>query len=186
MDLNGENPVEIASNEATLGEPEFTPDGTHVIYYGVDANEMCSTWKVPVMGGEPVKLSGDADACRPEVSFDGRWLLYVTGFGRSDSPYRLGVQSLDGSEAPQIMDLPDVTLRRMFTFSADGSSILYLKREKEADNVWSQPLDLSPPTRLTNFDSDRIYAFDVAPSGAMILSRGHESTDAVLITGLTK
>lgn len=186
MDINGENAVQLANNEATLGEPEFTPDGNHVIYYGVDANEMCSAWQVPVMGGTPVKLTGDADACRPEISADGRSLVYITGFGRPDSPYRLAVHPIDGSEGPRVMDLPDVAGKRIFTFSADGSAILYLKREKEADNIWSQPLDLSPPVRLTNFDSDRIYAFDVSPTGELLLSRGHESTDAVLITGVTK
>jgi eukaryotic-like serine/threonine-protein kinase len=186
MDINGENAVQLANNEATLGEPEFTPDGAHIIYYGVDADEMCSVWQVPVMGGMPVKLTGDADACRPEISGDGRSLVYFTGFGRPDSPYRLAVHPIDGSEGPRIMDLPDVAGKRVFTFSADGSAILYLKREKDADNIWSQPLDLSPPVRLTNFDSDRIYAFDVSPTGELLLSRGHESTDAVLITGLTK
>jgi len=43
------------------------------------------------------------------------------------------------------------------------------------------PLDGKPPKKLTAFDTDRIYAFGVAPDGRMAMSRGDYLSDVVHI-----
>jgi tricorn protease-like protein len=56
---------------------------------------------------------------------------------------------------------------------------MYALYEKGVGNIWSMPLDGKRPKKLTAFDADEIYAFDVAPDGRMAMSRGDEVSDIV-------
>jgi hypothetical protein len=47
--------------------------------------------------------------------------------------------------------------------------------------IWSVPIDGKPSKKVTNFDSDQIFAFDVSPDGRLVLSRCKHVTDVVLI-----
>ena len=68
-----------------------------------------------------------------------------------------------------------------WAWSSDGKAIMYAQNEKGVGNIWSMPLDGERPKKLTAFDTDRIYAFDVAPDGRLAMSRGDYVTDVVHI-----
>ena len=52
-----------------------------------------------------------------------------------------------------------------------------------AVNVWRYPLDGTPPRQLTAFTSGRILGFAWSRDGrTLVMSRGSESADVVLIT----
>ena len=46
-----------------------------------------------------------------------------------------------------------------FLFAHDGKGVAYPIRDKDADNLWLQPLDGSPGKQITNFKSERIVDF---------------------------
>ncbi len=49
-------------------------------------------------------------------------------------------------------------------------------------NIWSQPLDGGAPKQLTDFKTDRIFAFDWSRDGKQLaVSRGTVTSDVVLI-----
>jgi Tol biopolymer transport system component len=49
-------------------------------------------------------------------------------------------------------------------------------------NLWSQPLDGGKPSQITNFTTELINEFAIAPDGKHIaLSRGHSTLDVVLV-----
>lgn len=53
----------------------------------------------------------------------------------------------------------------------------------EEDNIWSQSLDGGAPKQLTDFKTDRIFAFDLSRDGKqLVLTRGAISNDVVLIS----
>jgi len=56
-----------------------------------------------------------------------------------------------------------------------GMGIVY-----KAD-IWSVSLDGKAPRKLTTFDSDRTFAFDVSPESRLVISRGSFVRDVVLI-----
>jgi hypothetical protein len=49
------------------------------------------------------------------------------------------------------------------------------------DNIWEQPVTGGPPKPMTHFTSDKIFSFDWSRDGRLALSRGTDTTDAVLI-----
>jgi Tol biopolymer transport system component len=67
-------------------------------------------------------------------------------------------------------------------FLPDGKAVAYPFRDKDADNLWLQPLDGSPGKQLTNFKSERIADFHWSFDGKQLgLIRGHTDSDVVLI-----
>ena len=63
----------------------------------------------------------------------------------------------------------------------DGRSIAYLDNASGILNVWSQPLDGSPPKQLTNFKSEFITSFSIAGDGKIAAYRVSATRDVVLI-----
>lgn len=184
MDANGDNQTLLAATSGLHTRLRFTPDGKWVVYEAISDTEECSLWRVPTEGGEPERLLNGVETCRPALSPDGNWVLFYSGSGHLNEPIRLMVSPIDGSQPPRQIDAPDIAKRRLYDWSADGTSIIYATRISDVDNFWRQPLDGGTPVRLTNFDSDWVYWFGISrTTGKIVASRGTESTDAVLIEG---
>ena len=64
-----------------------------------------------------------------------------------------------------------------------GDALTYFREVNGVGNLWTQPLDGSPPRQITNFTSLQIFSYDWTPDGKQLaLSRGQETSDVVLIT----
>ena len=117
----------------------------------------------------------------PSLSLDGRNLLFFTPVGAGD-PYKWAAIIPTNGGDPKKLKMPvpasDVS---QFKWAADGKSILYARRENGVGNIWSVPIDGKAPRKITNFDSERIFAFDVSPDNRLVISRGHMVSDVVLI-----
>ena len=62
-------------------------------------------------------------------------------------------------------------------WSPDGKSFLYSKFENGVANIWSAPIEgKATHKKVTNFQSDRIFAFDVSPDNRLVISRGAWAT----------
>jgi eukaryotic-like serine/threonine-protein kinase len=72
-------------------------------------------------------------------------------------------------------------------FTHDGKAVVYPFRDKDADNLWLQPLDGSPGKQVTNFKSEFIadlrWSFD---GSKLAMLRGHTDSDVVLIRASEK
>lgn len=68
-----------------------------------------------------------------------------------------------------------------FTWAADGKAVLYARNKNGVGNIWSMPLEGKSPKKLTNFESDVIWAFGVSPDKRLAISRGNFLMDAILI-----
>jgi hypothetical protein len=67
-------------------------------------------------------------------------------------------------------------------FTHDGKAVVYPFRDKEADNLWLQPLDGSPGKQITNFKSEQILDFHWSFDGSKLgMVRGHPDSDVVLL-----
>ena len=71
MDASGANQVRLTygSDEQF---PHCSPDGDWVVYQGL-VDGVAAVWKVPIDGGECVRLAG-SNSMWPSVSSDGRWV----------------------------------------------------------------------------------------------------------------
>ncbi|MGA8616981.1 MAG: hypothetical protein WB660_00460 [Candidatus Sulfotelmatobacter sp.] len=53
------------------------------------------------------------------------------------------------------------------------------------DNIWSQPIAGGTPKKITHFNSEQIWSFDLSRDGKrLVMRRGTTQEDAVLIRDL--
>jgi Tol biopolymer transport system component len=72
---------------------------------------------------------------------------------------------------------------RNIRWSPDGKALIFIESKNRVDNLWMQPIDGGPARQLTNFESDRIFRFDVSrDGGAFSFARGSEDSDVVLVS----
>lgn len=134
--------------------------------------------KVPSEGGPSTRLTDNA-AAWASVSPDGKWIacLYYPG---QNQPASLAIVPFAGGQPAKVFPLPaasDVPIH----WTPDGQAISFVNSVNGVGNIWEQPVVGGPPKAVTHFASDKIFWFDWSRDGRLALSRGTESTDAVLI-----
>jgi Tol biopolymer transport system component len=117
-----------------------------------------SMWKIPTEGGEAVRLS-DARVLSPAVSPDGKLVACFY----EDAPsvtHKLALIPFEGGAPVKVFNLPaTVFMRAGLHWTADGRALAYVDNRDGSSNIWSQPVDGSPPKQLTGFTSDKIFRF---------------------------
>ncbi len=120
----------------------------------------------------------------PSVSPDGKSVLFWRYTHAEDTHEWAAIIPIAGGEVKKVrMPVPASQFGAFgaFRWAADGKSILYSRNESGVDNIWSVPLAGGAPKRITNFDSEHIFAFDVSPENRLVISRGNWIHDVVLI-----
>jgi TolB protein len=177
MNIDGSDPRQLTTESSS--EPRISPDGREVIYtVGVDTTKI---WKIGIDGGQPVQLT-DKESRSPVFSPDGKQFACLW-FDEPNSPPKIAIIPATGGNPVKTFPMPGFELRWM----PDGRSIAYILRKDGVDNIWSQPLDGGKPKQITNFTSEFMQFFDFSPDGKQIVvTRGTETRDVVLISGIRK
>nr|MBA2525884.1 PD40 domain-containing protein [Pyrinomonadaceae bacterium] len=171
MDLDGGDPKQLTS-EGSGYNVAVSPDSRWVIY---NAERL---WKISIDGGSATQLT-DYTAREPEISPDGKFIACEYREG-DDSIWRRAIIPIEGGKPVKTFDLPGS--RDDFRWSQDSRSLFYRVTRGSASNIWSFPLDGTPPKQLTNFKSDEIFRFDWSADGKqLVLARGTTTSDVVLI-----
>ena len=185
MDADGRASRQLTNGE---GAPTFSvsPDGKWLVYNPY----VGGVYKMPADGGDAVRIASGGGLVYPQVSPDGKLLAYFTTGSETKRPRIVVVNFEDGS-AVRSFEVPvsgapphlDSLGYRGFHWSPDGSGVVYINTLGGISNLWRQPLDGAPPKQITDFKSDRIYAFAYSRDGKMLaFARGNSSSDVVLIT----
>ncbi len=181
MDIDGGN-IERLTDGWEDGDPQFSPDGKWIVYVAFVQNKDILR-RIPVEGGDAVQLT-DKWSSRPAVSPDGSWIAcFYKNDPAPQSASSIAIIPWEGGEPTKTFDVPhDGISRAGLRWRPDGSALTYVVHRGGASNIWSQPLDGSPPVQLTRFESKRIFAFDWSKDGRYLAcSRGEYDDDAVLI-----
>jgi Tol biopolymer transport system component len=183
MGAGGLNPRQL-TNGNTESCPSISPDGTWVAYTSID--DKPTLWKLPLDGGQPKQLTHNI-TWLPSISPDGKLIACL--YRESEwQPFQLALVPADGSAAVKLFPLaPTVFAFAGVRWTPDGSSVIYVNNERDASNLWSQPIDGKPPRQLTHFQSSQIFRFAWSPNGKQVmLERGTNFRDVVLITSSTQ
>jgi eukaryotic-like serine/threonine-protein kinase len=174
MNSDGTNAQQLTHGIADVN-PSVSPDSQWIVYQNISESGL---WKIPIDGGTPVRIT-DKLTSQASISPDGK--LIACRYREKDlSPFQLGLIDFGTGQTVKTIDIPPTNQNLKWT--PDGRSVLYVDPRGGVSNVWSQPLDGSPPRQVTNFKSDIIFAFDLSNDGKrMVLSRGNISNDVVLI-----
>jgi Tol biopolymer transport system component len=177
MDIDGGNPRQITT-KGWASAPDPSPDGKWIVYESSKSGIM-TIWKTSIDGGEETQLT-ERNTDEPVVSPDGKLIacFYYTG-----QSIKLAVIPFEGGEPVYEFDLDPGIRDRTPAWTPDGRAITYIVNRGGVSNIWSQPLAGGKPVQLTDFKTDRIFSFDLARDGRLVLSRGTTPNDVVLITG---
>jgi len=168
-----------------------SPDGKTVVYQDAHTQHG-ALWKVSTESGSPVRLS-DEELEWPAISPDGQYIAAACCPGATGMP-RLGILPIEGGLVSTSYDLPSGFQASptgevsALAWAPDGSGVTYLVKQNGVDNIWFQPVDLktrgaAEPRQVTHFPSEMIWSYAWSADGKqLVISRGHSSTDAVLIS----
>jgi Tol biopolymer transport system component len=134
--------------------------------------------KVSSAGAAPTQLT-DYDSFFPAISPDGKWIAcwYFPGQSQPDG---VAIVPFAGGAPAKFFPLPP-TAGGNLHWTPDGRTVAFLDRVDDAVNVWEQPVVGGKRRQVTRFTSDNIFYFDWFRDGRLVLARGKEPIDAVLI-----
>ena len=163
---------------AGQGTADWSPDGTSIVTGGSNGQGP-GLFKIPVSGGEPVRLV-TGEARNPVWSPSGDLIVYAVPFGRAGGRDNLRAVRPDGTP----VDMPDVQVRigGAHRFLRSGAGLVYLPAVETRD-FWLLELSSNTIRQLTRF-SDRGYlnTFDITPDGKyLVFDRSRQNSDVVLI-----
>ena len=181
MDVDGGNAKPLTSGDAW--NPQVSPDGKWVVYQSNRAGKS-RLWRVPLEGGEEKQLTEEL-SYNPAVSPDARWIACIYQRDPKQS-FKLAIIPAEGGQPIKEFDIPqDIAFRTnpwQLRFSQDGRALDYLYDTGGVTNIWRQPVEGGAAKQLTDFKSDRIFAFDWSRDGKqLVLARGTVTRDVVLI-----
>jgi len=179
MDSDGGNAVQLTRGGSEVG-PQITPDGKFVIYQSFLPTES-AILRIPIEGGEPVRVTQEP-GFSPSVSPDGKLLAVIRSRVAPPSFY-VDILPISGGPAVQQFDIALPYVNAAPTWSPDGKGLVYLDVRDGNWNLWSRTLVDGKQKQLTNFTSDRIFAFAWSRDGQqLVVARGSTSSDVVLIS----
>ena len=174
--MDGGNVKQLTKGEDDF-RPAVSPDGLWVVFSRRQGKKSV-LMKVP-SGGGPVSALTDYNSYFPSISPDGKWIA-CWYFPDPNQPTALAIVPFAGGLPVKVLPVPDTSGGDVH-WTPDGHAVAFLNRVNSAVNVWEQPVAGGPPKPVTHFTSDIIFSFDWFQDGRLVLSRGTERIDAVLI-----
>jgi eukaryotic-like serine/threonine-protein kinase len=177
MDMNGGNEKRLTSGTQDF-PPSITPDGQWVVYASVQGDKSV-LMKVSSQGGPAIGLT-DYDADYPSVSPDGKWIA-CSYISHPSHPASLAIIPIAGGPPVRVFQLPETATPPPLAWTPNGRAVSFINDVNGVGNIWQQPVAGGPATPITHFTSGKLFNFQWSRDGRLALSRGTETTDAVLI-----
>lgn len=169
-------------------EPTCSVDGTTLVFMRLsNQDNRWSLIRKSLDSGQSLTLyetDHPGEIGGPTLSLDGTKVLFYKQPDAKDPLAWVAVVPFAGGK-PQTLKMP-VPAGNGAGWAPDGKSILYVDVTSGVGNIWSAPIDGKPPRKLTAFDADRIFAWDVSPDNRLVISRGSVVRDVVLIKNATR
>lgn len=176
--MNSEDGSDLTQLTFTDGNfyPSVSPDGQWVVYDNV-VEGLVSIMKVPMNGGEPVKL---AERYRmPVFSPDSQFI--AARYNLDSNTEGVAIFAAQGGEPVKHFDIPLREWQRVQWLN--DRELSYIKDLDGYSSIWSYNLDTGERKQLTAFDSDRIYAYAWSPDYKQIAcQRGTTISNVTMIS----
>ena len=96
MNPDGSNQKQLTTTAGANFDPTVSADGRTMVYVSKAADAALHLWKMNLDNGDCTQLTNVVSELRPDISPDGRWVVYMSL--DKDSP-RLWKTSIDSGEA---------------------------------------------------------------------------------------
>ncbi len=97
MNADGSNRKQLTTTAGANFEPTVSADGRTMVYVSKAADGSTHLWKMNLDTGESAQLTNGAFDLRPDISPDGRWVVYMSIAKSTSTVWKA---SIDGGEAP--------------------------------------------------------------------------------------
>lgn len=168
------------------GSPACSPDGRWIVYSSMRQNAS-STWRIPIDGGEPTRLTGD-ETFDPQPSPSGR-LLFYSGYEWEERPLRtrelrwIVMSVADGVRVVAFKRPADATPGIAPGWAPDESGLDYVVTRNGVSNIWRAALSGAPPVQITHFSAGKIFGFNWSRDGKWLsFASGANRSDVVLLS----
>ena len=116
-------------------EPQFSPDGTTIVFARYKSAKRSAIYRVNIDGSGLQRLTGyRLNASDPDISPDGRWITFDSGdAGRSGSKGNIYLMPIDGGKKkaltnhPRLQEGDPFDLAQNPSFSPNGRKIIYTR-----------------------------------------------------------
>jgi eukaryotic-like serine/threonine-protein kinase len=156
---------------------EFSPDGAFV-YFAHWSEGKVHLFKVPLAGGQPEQVS-DLQIMNHFVSHRGDRIV-VSYFDSKASQWKVGMVSAAGGKFLGPVDI-SLTTQGFPMFMPDDKGLVYGETHNSVTNLFKLSLDSGVRTPVTNFTSDTIFNSVITSDGTLVMARGRQQSDAILI-----
>lgn len=182
MGRDGSNPTLLTTSKEESNWPDISPDSRWVYFEHIDGGTP-KLFKISIDGGQAERVTSSL-ALRPSVSSDNRYIAYWQKDDAPNAPWRIGVQSLDGSEPTRYLNVPQglANGQSAIQFSPDARTVTFIDFKNGISTLISQPIDGSTAQVLTSITKDLFYSFNLSRDGRLVMSRGIRTSDAALIS----
>jgi Tol biopolymer transport system component len=183
MDPDGGNQHPVTTNSKVDSNwPQPTADGRSVIFHRPAAGGGFHIWKTSIDGGEPAEISPEI-CMRPAVSPRDSSIACWYSESGPKPVWRIGLFPPDGGRVAKVFEFaPTVSVDSALRWTADGRAVTYVDNRGGISNIWSQPIDGSPPRPVSDFHGGDIDSFAWSRDGNLAISRGFQTSDLVLIS----
>ena len=178
MDPDGSNAKQLTNSSDVLlgGEMDASSDGKWVIY-GRVIGGIGELWKVPMQGGEPVRVAYQPSfGRRVSISPDAKTVAYTYSDSRVNPPRGVALVPLEGESKVTLLDTPADCVR----WTRNGS-LLYSTTQEGVSNIWERPIAGGSPKQITHFTSETILLFDLSKDGKQLAIQRDTSSSHVLL-----
>ena len=171
-----------APTELTHGSLDLNPfSGDEFVYFSQRLADKRQIYRLRIDGSEPAQALTDKLTDFPIASPDGKWVACIYQ-ETPTSPLQVAILPATGGEPIQKLSIPVLPLSSL-RWHPHGKALTYLTSEDGAMNIWQQPLSGGSPEKLTDFKTDRIFAYAWSRDGRSIAcSRGTILRDVVMIS----
>ena len=165
---------------AERGAADWSRDGKWIVAGGHDRHGK-GLFKIPVDGGEPVRLV-EGEAHNPVWSPNDDLIVYAVGTPFAGAGGQNLLRGVKPDGTPVMMPAVRVRAGGAHRFLPSGTGLVYLP-SMESQDFWLLDLETNATRQFTRLD-DRGYlnGFDITPDGKhLVFDRSRQNSDVVLI-----
>jgi len=166
-------------NLVAINDPSLVPGDHAVVFSAQDDGGRSDLYRASWSAG-PVKLErltdDDFDDLEPDVSSDGRWIVFASDRDSPDGRYSLFRLATDGG-SPERVSQPAAGDDRQPVFSPDGGWIAYRSTRDGTSNLWVRPSGPSREARRVSRMVGPVSDPDWTPDGRGLLFTGQERVE---------
>jgi Tol biopolymer transport system component len=173
---DGSEPKQLTFSDGN-SYPSFSPDGQWVLYDNQSGTTF-TVWKVPIEGGTPVQLTNEYSRM-PAVSLDGQFI--ACRYLAEGSSREIAIFPFAGGAPIERLPIPVMDWQKV-QWMPEGRALTYIDAVKGVSNIWRYDLGTRSARQLTDFKTERIFAYAWSPDFKWLAClRGTESRDVTVI-----